>query len=194
MKFNILTKIINQTALQIITHRVKKMVILFSGRKSTVEKEIIEILSGYGADYISDKAVSSVGGQFTVISEYKKTDIKLKSGIAVFIDDTDRFNNQTFPKGITGICEDGNFTALKVFKESGTPVITCGMSAKNTVTLSSFGDSSLLASLQRTLTDFKGNEIDPAEFKIKLTKRFSPFSVMASAAVLLLIGIKPDVF
>ena len=170
------------------------MVILFSGRKSTVEKEIIEILSGYGADYISDKAVSSVGGQFTVISEYKKTDIKLKSGIAVFIDDTDRFDNQIFPDGIIGICEDNNTAALKAFKDSETPVISCGMSAKNTVTLSSFGDASLLASLQRTLTDFKGNEIDPAEFRIKLTKKYSPFAVMASAAVLLIMGIKPDVF
>ncbi|MEE1160609.1 MAG: hypothetical protein U0K70_00955 [Acutalibacteraceae bacterium] len=170
------------------------MVILFSGRKSAVEKEIIEILCSFGANYISDKAVSSVGGQFTVISEYKKTDIKSKSGIAVFIDDTDRFKNQFFPKGIIGICEDGNLAALKAFKDSETPVITCGMGAKNTVTLSSFGDASLLASLQRTVTDFKGQDIDPAEFKIKLTKRYSPFAVMASAAVLLLIGIKPDTF
>ena len=136
------------------------MVILFSGRKSAVEKEIIEILTGYGANYISDKAVSSVDGSFTVVSEYKKTDIKLKSGIAVFIDDTDRFCNQIFPDGIIGICEDKNTAALKAFKTSGTAVISCGMSAKNTVTLSSFGDTSLLASLQRTLTDFEGNCID----------------------------------
>ena len=117
------------------------MVILFSGRKSAVEKEIIEILSGYGADYISDKAVSSLGGRFTVVSEYKKTEIKLKSGIAVFIDDTDRFDNQVFPDGIIGICEDTNTAALKAFKDSGTPVISCGIGAKNTVTLSSFGDA-----------------------------------------------------
>lgn len=170
------------------------MVILFSGRRSAVEKEIIEILSGYGANYISDKAVSSVGGRFTVVSEYKKTDIKLKSGIAVFIDDTDRFCNQVFPKGIIGICEDSNTAALKAFKTSGIPVISCGMGAKNTVTLSSLGNASLLASLQRTVTDFAGNDIDPAEFKIRLTKKYSPFAVMASAAVLLILGIKPDVF
>ncbi len=170
------------------------MVILFSGRKSVVEKEIIDILCSFGANYISDKTVSSVGGRFTVISEYKKTDIKIKSGIAVFIDDTDRFKNQFFPKGIIGICEDGNLAALKTFKDSETPVISCGMGAKNTVTLSSFGDASLLASLQRTVTDLKGQDIDPAEFKIKLTKKYSPFAVMAGAAVLLLLGIKPDAF
>ena len=170
------------------------MVILFSGRKSAVEKEIIEILSGFGANYISDRAVSSGGGGFTVISEYKKTDIKLKSGIAVFIDDTDRFKNQVFPDGIIGICEEGNKAALTAFKASKTPVISCGMGAKNSITLSSLGGAALLASLQRTVTDFKGNEIDPAEFKIKLTKSYSHFAVMSSAAVLLIMGIKPDIF
>lgn len=170
------------------------MVILFSGRKSTVENEIIEILSRYGANYISDKMVSAGKGRLTIISEYKKTDIKLKNGIAVFIDDTDRFNSQVFPKGIIGICEDGNLKALEIFRESRVPVISCGMNAKNTVTLSSLGSASLLVSLQRTLTDRAGHEVDPAEFKIKLTRNYSPFAVMASAAVLLLNGIVPEVF
>ena len=170
------------------------MVILFSGRKSAVERDIIEILSGCGANYISDKAVTSGEGGFTIISAYKKTEINLKNGIAVFIDDTDRFDNQIFPDGITGVCEDSNLKALSIFKSCGTPVISCGMSGKNTVTLSSLGSTSLLASLQRTVTDLCGNEVDPAEFKIKLTKQYSPFAVMASAAVLLLVGIKPEVF
>ncbi len=170
------------------------MVILFSGRKSAAENEIIEILSQYGANYISDKMVSAGMGRFTIISEYKKTDIKLKSGIAVFIDDTDRFNSQVFPDGIIGVCEDSNLKALELFRQSHIPVISCGMNAKNTVTLSSCGSDSLLVSLQRTLTDCSGCEIDPAEFKIKLTKNYSSFAVMASAAVLLLNGVAPEVF
>lgn len=170
------------------------MVILFSGRKSSVEKEIIKILTGCGANYISDKMVAASDGGFTIISEYKKTEIKLKKGIAVFIDDTDRFSGQSFPAGITGICEESNEKALELFKGSNIPVISCGMNAKNTVTLSSLGISSLLAALQRTVTDFRGNEVDPGEFKIKLTREYSPFSVMASAAVLLLNGIIPESF
>ena len=170
------------------------MVILFSGRKSAVERDIIEILSGCGANYISDKAVTSGDGGFTIISEYKKTEINLKNGIAVFIDDTDRFNNQTFPKGIIGICEDSNQKALEIFKNSNIPVISCGMSAKNTVTLSSINSETLLAALQRTVTDCTGNEVDPGEFKIKLKKSYAPFAVMASTAVLLLNGITPKAF
>ncbi len=170
------------------------MVILFSGRKSKAEKEIIEILTKYGGNYISDKFVSENDGNFTIISVYKKCEIKLKKGIAVFLDDTDRFLNQNLPIGIIGICEETNQKALEIFKQNNVAVISCGIGAKNTVTLSSFNSDNLLASLQRTLTDNSGNEIDPCEFKIKLTKEYSPFSIMSSIAVLLINGILPFEF
>lgn len=170
------------------------MVILFSGRKSPVEREIISILTSYGADYISDKRVYAGDGPFTIISEYKKTDINVKSGVAVFIDDTDRFEGQIFPKGITGVCEDTNQKALEIFRESNIPIISCGMNAKNTVTLSSLNSPTLLASLQRTVTDKLGRSVEPCEFKIRPCKKYSTFAVTASVAVLLLLGIIPDAF
>lgn len=170
------------------------MVILLSDRKNRCEKEITEILTGVGANYISDKAVFSGTEQITIISSYKKTDLKMKKGIALILDDTERFSGQSFPNGMIGICEDTNKTALSLFKESNIPVISCGMGSKNTVTLSSLNSSSLLASLQRTVTDCKGNDIFPGEFKIKLSEDYTPFAVMAAAAVLLLNGITPETF
>lgn len=168
------------------------MVILFSGRKNKTEKEIIEILTGVGAGYISDKAIFSGDEQITIISEYKRTELKIDKGIAVFLDDTDRFKGQTFSNGIIGICEDCNKKALELFYESNIPVISCGMNQKNTITLSSINSDTLLASLQRTVTDIRGNEIEPEEFKIKLKKQYLPFSVMASTAILILCGIIPN--
>lgn len=170
------------------------MVILFSGRKSKIEKEIIEILSKYGGNYISDKFVGDNSGTFTFLSVYKKSEIKLKKGIAVFIDDTKRFQNQNLPIGVIGICEDLNHKALEIFKNNNIAVISCGINSKNTVTLSSYNSENLLATLQRTLTDNFGNEIDPCEYRIKLSKEFHPFSIMASIAVLLLNGILPHEF
>ncbi len=170
------------------------MVILFSRRKCEEEKQIIEILSKYGANYISDKTVTAGDGSFTIISEYKKTEINIKNGIALILDDTDRFYNQTFKDGIIGICEDKNQKALEIFKRSNIPVVSCGMNSKNTITLSSLNSNSLLATLQRSLTDQSGKTVEPAEFKIKLTKEYLPFAVMASAAVLLLMGITPEAF
>lgn len=170
------------------------MVILFSGRKNKLEKEIIEILTKHGGSYISDKFVSENQGVFTFLSVYKKSEIKLKKGVAVFIDNTDRFENQVLPIGIIGICEDTNQKALKIFKENNIAVISCGINNKNTITLSSYNSKNLLATLQRTLTDSLGNEIDPSEYKISLTKEYQPFSIMASIAILLLSGIAPKEF
>ena len=68
------------------------------------------------------------------------------------------------------------------------------MNSKNTITLSSIIDNELLASLQRSIYDINGKKLEPAEFKIKLNKNYSPFSVMASLAVLLLKGIIPKEF
>lgn len=170
------------------------MVILFAGRKSRTEKEIIEILKKHGATYISDKFVSENSGSFTIISTYKKTEIALSKGIAVFIDETERFESQTLPIGIVGICEDTNQKALEIFKNNNIAVISCGMNLKNTVTLSSINSGDLLATLQRSLTDSSGKIIDPSEFKIRLTKEYSPFAIMASLSVLLLNGICPQEF
>ena len=170
------------------------MVILFSNRKNKIEKEIIEILTSNGGDYISDKTVIRSQGLFTVISEYKITELKINSCIALILDDGNRFQNQEFPKGTIGICEDKNLTALAVFQKNNIPVISCGTNGKNTVTLSSLNSDTLFASLQRTVTDTSGIDIEPEEFKIKLSKQYNPLSVMASAAVLLLCGIRPDEF
>ena len=89
------------------------MVILFSPRKSEHEKEIIEILTDFGGNYISEREVNCQNGKFTVISEYKNTELKINKGIAVIADDTDRFENQIFPKGIIGICESENKNEIR---------------------------------------------------------------------------------
>lgn len=174
--------------------RVKIMVILFSERKSRTEKEIIEILTSFGGNYISDKTVQSNTGLFTVISEYKKTDLKLNRGTALILDNSKRFEGQQFPQGIIGICEDVNQKAFELFQKSGISVISCGMNSKSTLTLSSLSTDTVLASLQRIITDNNGKEIEPFEFKIKLKKNYNPFSVTASAVILLIYGIIPKEF
>ncbi len=170
------------------------MVVLFSERKSNIEKEIIEILKKCGGDYISDKTVHSTNGLFTVVSEHKITDIKINAGAAVFTDDTDRFRGQILPNGIIGICESQNRSALEIFEKNKTPVISCGMNPKNTLTVSSLNENNVSLSLQRTITTLSGMDTEPFEFNIKLAKTYNPFSIMASAAVLLVHGILPENF
>lgn len=170
------------------------MVVLFSNRKSKTKKEIIEILTHCGAGYVSDRKIIASKNSLNVISEYKPIRLDIKKGIAILVDNASHFENQDLAEGIIGICESENKNALKVFENNKTPVITCGMNPKSTVTVSSLNTNYMLISLQRSFSGMVCKEIEPQELKIKLSKKYEPFSVMASAVILLLYGIEPFEF
>lgn len=171
-----------------------KMVILLCRKKSIVAKEIAEILTFHGANHITDSMILQKSGRFTVVTKTQGIDLKLNNAVVVFCDGSKQFRNLPLSKGIIGVCEETDRTALEILARSDAPVITCGMNQKNTVTLSSLNGDIWFTSLQRSLLDFKGNDVLPSEFKIKLKKRYKPFSVLAAATVLLLNGIKPCEF
>lgn len=170
------------------------MVILLSDRKSKYEKEIIEILKKHGAQHISDKFIGDSEGKFTVLSIYKKSELQINKGVIVFLDEGKRFANQEIPIGFIGVCDENNIKALSIFKKNKISVICCGLGSKNSITLSSLGDNSLFACLQRNIQKNDGKIIEQGEFKIQLTKKYLPFSIMASVAILLLYGITPNEF
>ena len=170
------------------------MVILLSNRKSKRERELVKILEKYGGNFISDKFLIENNGSFTIVSIYKKTEISLNKGIAVFLEKSIRFKEQKFPIGIIGVCEEDNKSAFETFKKNKNAVITCGINNKNTITLSSISENTLLATLQRSIYDINGNLLEPCEFKIRLTEKFSPFSVISSVIILLYHGIVPAEF
>ena len=170
------------------------MVILLSERKNKCENEIIKILKKYGADHISDKQILKNGGNFTLFSIYKKTDILTNNGIAVFIGENKRLKYQKLPIGVIGICEENNLTALENFKYNNSAVITCGINNRNTITLSSINEHSVLATIQRSFIDIAGNVIYPCEIKITLTEKYSPYAVMVATTVLIIKGITPQEF
>ncbi|MBR6533796.1 MAG: hypothetical protein IKT44_05145 [Clostridia bacterium] len=170
------------------------MVILFSKQKSKCEKELAKILGKYGGNFISDKILNNMGEKFNIVSFYKKADVSIEKGVAVFLDKNLRFKDQKLPIGIVGICEENDKTALEIFKKSHNSVITCGINNKNTVTLSSISQDTLFATLQRSVYDINGNLLEPCELKIKLTENFSPFSVICSVIILLYHGIIPEEF
>ncbi len=166
------------------------MILLFSNRKLKLEKEIIEILTACGGNFISDKAVHFAGGLFTVNILYKKSEITAEKGIVLLLDDTERFINQKIPKGMIAVCEEKNSSALEIIKNNGAPVITCGINPKNTLTFASMEKENFIISLQREITDIKGKTVLPSDFKINLKKDYSPQAVILCCAVLLLSGIE----
>ena len=170
------------------------MVIIFSNRKNKLLNEITEILTVCGADFISDKTVNSADGHFTVFVTFKAIEIKIKKGIALILDDTEKYNEQILPFGVLGICESTNIKAIEIFERNKTQVITCGNNHKNTFTLSSINENDWVITLQRVIEDINGKTLYPADYKINIEKKYSCDAVLISLAILLLNGIEPKEF
>ncbi|MDR2909122.1 MAG: hypothetical protein LBU86_04490 [Oscillospiraceae bacterium] len=77
---------------------------------------------------------------------------------------------------------------LSIVSASGLPAITCGMSNKDTVTLSSMDDDSAVVDLRRSITGFDGIVIEPQEIPARCKRAPHRFALMAAAAVRLLSG------
>ena len=162
------------------------MVILFCDKNSVIEKEIIEILKRHGFNAITDQGICILNKNPIILSAYKKTRLNLERGIAVFCDNTNIFRGQFLPKNIVGICEQENHTALQILKDNKSQSIVCGVSPLSSVTISSIKEGVYLITLQRTVSNCYGKDIEPSEFKITLSEKYNPFSVMASLLILLL--------
>ena len=87
---------------------------------------------------------------------------------------------------IISIVESDNVAALKMLKDNGSDTVTCGMSSKDTITLSSIGENIAVLSIQREMKAVDGTAIQPSEIQVKLSKHIEGYPLLSVCAVLLL--------
>lgn len=85
--------------------------------------------------------------------------------------------------------------ALSLLMGSQVPVITCGLSSRDTITFTSNTDDGVVIALQRTLPDMDGNQVEPVEIPVSLSQEkdgcpesVSRYSLLAAAAALCVTG------
>lgn len=83
-----------------------------------------------------------------------------------------------------------NTAVLRQLSASGIRTVPCGLSAHDTMTLASATEESLVVSLQRSLTDFSGEAVEPMEFPVHNPQAvsLSRYLLMAFCAVCCLTG------
>ena len=167
------------------------MVIMLSDKENSTDRRIAELLNHKGASIIMDNKISDQSGKFIVINHHKTFKITAEKGIVIATDAINNFKKQNFPKGIIGICNQDNFNALKLFKNNNIPVITCGRGAKNTFTVSSIAEESVLLSLQRSIPDINGRYIEPCEIRVNIFKNEDLFSILAATVTMLIYSVTP---
>lgn len=91
-------------------------------------------------------------------------------------------------KQVVAIVDSCNKEALKLASETGFPAITCGLSTRDTITLSSINEDSAVINLQREITCFDGNVTEPQEIPVSLYSPIDSFALMCVAAIFILSG------
>lgn len=91
-------------------------------------------------------------------------------------------------EGMTYLVEEGDSHALFALNMRDVLTITCGMSSKATLTISSIGEEKSVVSLQREAVDLKGNRLLPKEVAVRLCQKTDDYLLMVITAILLLTG------
>lgn len=168
------------------------MVVILSDRKNGFERTMKNKLLKLGGDFISDGKITEGGHIFTGIILNKPSKILLKKGIIILSDNIKNFKKQDIPKGVIGVCREGNFNGLALLERNGIPTISCGTGSKNTLTVSSLNDNDIMVCLQRSITDINGNIVEPCEIKAQNKIKNDFYATLAAVAVKLIYGIKDD--
>lgn len=100
----------------------------------------------------------------------------------------------SIPAGRCAVCEDGAFGVMQTENQNaaellsgwGIPVISCGMSVTDTLTLSSVGAEGAVVCLQRSIPTLDGATVEPFEAPLNLP--CDSYALLCVAAVLLLSG------
>ena len=95
--------------------------------------------------------------------------------------------NDSF-KNAVAIVNSANPQLLAAVSSTGLPVITCGLSPKDSVTLSSIDNDQIVVSVQRAILCTNGSIAEPQEIPFTLSAPIDHFAFMALTAILILLG------
>lgn len=90
------------------------------------------------------------------------------------------------PAGITVIAASDDERQLKSLAKAQIPVITCGLSSKDTFTFSSKEEESAVVALMRNVKSVYGHTIEPMEVPITFPPKTDEFTLLSYMATLIL--------
>ncbi|MDQ5983255.1 MAG: hypothetical protein RUMPE_00255 [Eubacteriales bacterium SKADARSKE-1] len=174
-----------------------KMVVIYGDKKEkSIDETIIRALKNYnGVCYQSENNIHCFShcyaSPFFVYSSSKIPKIQGCSGIFVFKNSFCNFDEKEMPRNFTPIFDAQNTKAAKILKSTEQIAITCGVSQKSTLSISSFDGKQAIVSLQRYVKSIDLKTIEPGDFCVKLNCLTDVYPMLVASAILLLSGIDP---
>lgn len=156
-------------------------------------REISRVLSACGGVCrCTDKEIAlDPACRFLLVQKEKAARWKTDGGVCILPPAAPLFSNWQVPPGFVAVTSSEAPAVLRMLERQGGPAVTCGMSASDTVTLSSIHENRAVVTLQRTLTTLAGRPVEPGDFPVRLASPISPYGLMAGLAALLLSDADP---
>ncbi len=92
------------------------------------------------------------------------------------------------PPGCPAILSGQNQAAAWFAGAAGLTPLDCGLSLRDTLTLSSLTEGSAMVSLQRPIVRLDGGTVEPVDLPLTLTRAWEPYHLLCCAGALLLAG------
>lgn len=115
--------------------------------------------------------------------------IEVEKGVFIFKNKIDHSDKISIPNNFFPIVGSDNACALAYLMKRSTPALSCGMSPRDTLCISSHDFGSAVVSLQRTISSLDGKTIEPHDVTIALLQPAEKYPLLAAVGVLLLSGL-----
>lgn len=168
-------------------------IILFGITGGYVADEIKRILGYYGIVSVCGSSVDVMSSNPNFLTfEYSKTaSIKGGKGVVVLIGEISSNSVLEIPENYKGIVYSKDEQALKLLQKNNITTITCGMSNRDTLILSSIGERTASVCVQRKIITLSGRVIEAGEYLVHLKNKITDYAILAAFGILLLCDIEP---
>lgn len=166
------------------------IVIYGSEEDKSLNDTLLRALAKYGGVqfHCKDKIISysEQGNPKYLVYDVNKLPLFLNcEGILILKNSFKDIDDNYLPSNFLPVFDNQNLKAVKFLKDRCKIVLTCGVSSKNTLSISSIDESSAVVSLQRYMI-IKNKIVEPHDFTINLTKQVEPQDLLFTCAILLL--------
>ena len=155
-------------------------------------KQLAEILSSFFTISVvtEDEIKVDVNCEILIIKANDLKGLKLNRGVLILSDSCET----TLEKCVCPIIiADGNRAFLHERIDTETQYITCGMSAKDTISFSSIDIDEVSVSLMREVKRINGEIVEPFEISVcskNNISNYSPFCILSAVALITVLGAK----
>lgn len=129
------------------------------------------------------------GVSFLLVDDGQMRSVQMENCILLFKENCAGLGTVDLPKACAAVLEPENEQAASLLQARHIPIVTCGLSQKNTVTFSSRTPTTAVISLQREIHTTTGEPVDPRELPVALSAPREDYPLLATVAALWLAGI-----